>query len=413
MMRKKITLFATLALGMLLMCACSKKDDVVDEYTSLTVEQNKQAIEAAGTTFLSQADGVKNLSALNVLNDFTNLGSNPKVAPVRDLVASFTAIQQDVSAAMQLHVAARKITTLADYFNNNTGIRTYNTTTDEWDMTTASSTEVTFVFASGKYSKASITINNFSSSTSPISFYVGEYSGVLLKSITFTIKGDGTTLGTIALTGAYNSDGTPSKLTETLSFVEGYTFNTTFTNTGTVVNYDQSFTNGTTELYSAHFDGKGDFSYNTITNTDMDDEDNIAKIISGANVWIKVGNVQIIGQIDIKSLLDALPSTIDKSKQADIDNEVSLFNKYSSIYAKYVDDNKTIAKSEFYTLPKTYQSYDNTTQKYVTKTYYQSDLRLKFKDGSYIDNAFFNTGFEAFMTQLQTLANACAKNYGN
>ena len=420
-MKTKFSFFATLVLSVLLLCACSKKDDVAsEEYTNLTPEQNKQAIESAGTTFLSQVDGMKNLSALNVLSDFIHLTDNSemKSAPIRDFVAPFVDIQQNVGAAMKMHVIGSGMQTLADLFNDYAGIYTYRASTNKWSAATSTS-EITYNFSAGSSSNASVSLNNFTYTKSPIAFTVGDYKGVLVKSVTLTIKNQGATVGSLVMTGEYNTDGTPSKINETLSFNEGYAFTSTFTNNGSAVNFEQSLKKGSTELLSSHFDGKGDFSYNTIqTGTDSDDRDDIAKIISGGNAWVKVGNIELIGKVDMKSILTTLPYKIDNTNKKAVDQEDSIISKYTTLYAKYIDKNQIIAKSEFYSMPCIGYNYSYTYDRYygyryirTPYTYYEVGLRFKFKDDSYMDENFFQTGFDPFIEQLTALGHACDINY--
>jgi hypothetical protein len=416
----KFYFLATLALGVLLVSSCSKKDAVMsEEYTTLTPEQNKQAIEQTGTSVLNQLDGLKNLSALQILIDYAHLADNTgmKSAPIRSFVSPFADIQSNVSAAVQLHTIGSGAQTLADLFNEYKGVYTYNTSTKKW-VKTASTTDITYIFPAGGSStnNASITLNNFSSSTPPYASSTDEFSDVLIKSVTLTIKSQTTTVGTFTMTGEYNSDGLPTKLNENLSFNEGYVITSTFTNTGTAVNFDQSFKKGTSELVSSHFDGKGDFSYNDInTNINSNNEDDVAKIINGGNAWVKIGNIEVIGKVDLKAIMDALPSSINDEDKTAVNNEVYVFNKNASVYAKYIDKDQVIAKGEFYTLPESRNSYyyDSTTKtsKYTTQTYYSPSMRLVFKDGSYMDESYFSTGFDSFINQINNLATSLETNY--
>ncbi|MDP4240294.1 MAG: hypothetical protein Q8904_12575 [Bacteroidota bacterium] len=418
-MKKKMLFSFVLVIGFLtLFTSCGNKDDATpDQFTSLTPEQNKQAIEDAGVTMLNQLDGVKKLSSVQTLVDFVNLadGTSSPFESVRSFVAPFAKISQNPASMMTMRAVSTNYKTIAELFSQNTGIFTYNPAKNNW-VKSASSTEITFVFPTKNSStnNASLTLGNFKSIASPHVIDLDGAYGVLVTSFDFTVKKQNSQVLSFAVTGAYNSDGLPSSLTETLSFSEGYTLESTFSNTGSAINFDQSFKKGSSVIVSNHLDTKGDFSYNGInTNEDSNDDAAIANVINSGNVWVNVGNIKVVGMVDLKSIFAEVPKTINHSRQSAVDSIATIINKHASIYAKYVDKNEFIAKSTAYSYPYTDYIYNYSTRKYDQKTYYDLNLKFVFKDGSAMDESFFNNGFDNFISQYQNLVNGIQTSYTN
>ena len=416
-MKKRQIIPVLFLAGLLLLASCGSKDGNSDAvFSNLTSEQHKQSIEQSGTQMVDQIDGMKNLSAVQLLIDFANLTDNVgmQAAPaVRSFVLPFSQIGESPTKMLAFSPMVISKKTLVDLFNDYTGVYTYNKNLLKWEKT-ANSSEVTYIFPSNNSSanNASVTLSNFSSSTSPRIINLGDYNGVLINSLTMVVKSGANEVVRYTMTGAYNSDGLPSKLNESLSFKEGYVFTTSFVDNGTTVSFDESLTSPTANIFSCHFDSNGDFGYNNIDYNWSSSSDNaISNVINSGNVWMAVGNIKVGGQVDLKSIFAEKPTTIDDTKKMDVDNEVAILNKYTKIYAKYQDKNEIIAQSVFYTVPDTYSYWNYSTQKYVTTTTYYSEIKFVFKDGSSMDESFFNSGFDTFTNRLSDFSTAVQNSY--
>lgn len=414
-MKKRFLFSAMLSLA-LVAVSCGGDDEESEEtFSTFTTEQHKQSIEKAGTDMLTQLDGIKNLSAIKTLTDLVNLGGGEEETSstfaLNGLIDNYTIIGKDASSILKLRSVTSSRKSLMDLFKEHTGTFSYNAETEEWDSTANSSKIVMkFPTSGSNVNNAEIILSDFTTAMPKHQIDLDEYDGQLIKSVSLTIKKNNSEVAKITLTGEYGSDDVPTKLTETLSFSEGYVMASTLTNNGKDITLNQSLKKSSTEILSTHFDSNGNFSYDNIDeNVNSEEEDAFVNVINNANTWFTVGNIKIIGQIDVKSFMDKTDTDLDNSNKSEVNGAVLNLNKYATLYAKYTNDNTIIAKSSFFTESNEYGDWDYENHKYIT-TYYPG-LKFVFSDNSSMDQSFFDTGFDTFLDQLEDLMSDMDENY--
>jgi len=79
-----------------------------------------------------------------------------------------------------------------------------------------------------------------------------------------------------------------------------------------------------------------------------------------------------------------------------------IFNKYMKLCLLYAKERQAIAKSSFY-------AYEYDAENYPGE--YTTNLKFIFKDGSSMDESFFETGFEDFIDAYEEFLTEMETNY--
>ena len=385
---KKVLLFAGLSLFSL--TACNEENEEV--FTKQSTEEVKANLEEEGIQLLEDLDGLKSLSAVEVLQSFSQLSAGTsnyyEESKTMEYIASLNKSQG--IPVLRYTDAAYEMSKMSDIFDAYSGVYTYDNSTEEFTRT-SDATQIKFIFPSGGSSSnnSTLTISDFSTINTSNADFEGEE---FLKLVKMTLVVDGQTLLSVQMSGTYNSDDIPSSLTETIEFKEGYKISSTFTNTEKLVSMDNSFNKGNTNILGLHFDTKGDYDYTNLKDIDIEDFDDVNEFLESANIWVKVKNIKMVGALNYASFFKALDAAgYDRNNgpetKDECDQVVKMFNDNIKGYFKYDDSNEIIAKLVFYAIE--YQDVD--------ANYYKLGTKLVFNDGSAIDDSFFNTGFEDFI----------------
>jgi hypothetical protein len=395
-MKKLSFLPAFLAIGLVLFTGCGKDDDNSEKLSPLKPEEHKAIIEEDGVKVIAELDGISNLNAIKVAQDFMDLmetSDNSSLAKQLSVSVANLETNPTASSASILKIASS--TTLQAEFNSEAGVYEWNATAQDFVLVSNSSSDITYKFPSNG-SSASITINNFVTAA-PTKITVENYE--LLKSVTFSLKSGTTELLSLSFTGEYNAKDEPIKLVEELRFAEGYVIANTLINTGSTASIEQSFKNKTANIITYYYEVNGNLDYNNMTGEEAAPQE----LITSTKMSIALANIKVEGNLDVKGLLNDLTNNeIAFSEsfaiKADADKMVASMNNYLKIKVKYNDTDEIISSGEFFT-----EKVDSYT--------YEVDMRMKFNDGTYVSDSYFEDGFSDFIIKSNQLITEMNSNY--
>lgn len=411
---------AGLFLGSLLVVSCSKDDDKDikpgDEYSSLTVEQNKAKVEDEGIEMLGtikEFEKIPTIDAAKNMLDYAALGNlfenNPNVdtdVKSSQLKAFFKPViiasnQMDFNAkrmANSLSVNFEDEESLLSLWNTYKGTYTFNSTKKTWSY--AAGSEIKIVFPStqnGTANNVTFRVYDFQYEVGPFSWTPG-YAGELPKQIKSELKVDNNVVLSYALEISY-SDKMPNKVKATLEMAP-FQFASEVSNSGNVdAAVSFSWKKNATTLLMMSMDATGNWTERNLNGDDLTPGD----VIKNGNVTFQIMNLKIAGKVDVLAIdnaVNALPKTLTEEQQ--IKEECAIINKYASLYLCYADNNQTIAKIIAYPVQETDTYYDWYEQREVTEIYWEVGMRFKFKDESTVDmETYFEKGFDDLLKQVK------------
>lgn len=365
-------------------------------FSKLTVEQNKDNMVKEGDKLMEQMDGLKNAEAVFAIQDLVSLISNSSqnlnsaLKPIQS-IAYIGNLNHNTKSLYKLRSTNAEFVTFNSSFNENTGIYTYNKTTGEF-VKSNSTTEITYKFPTGdsQTNNATLTFYNFKSKTATNPDLDGNE---LLQSLDISLKNGSTSLLSFEVRGEYNSDNVPTLLSEKLTLSDTYVVSNNLTNNSTKITYDFSFKKSTTNLISAHYESKGSYNYSNLSNLgNIENEEAVSEYLSYANAWIQIANMKVQGVMDYEGLNDKMTKTFPDGMQPTEENskkQVEILNQYVNLYLKYADTDEIIAKNTFYTITQ--------SGGYGQQDMYSWSSKFVFKDGSSMDQSFFQEGFDSFI----------------
>lgn len=395
-----------------LLTGCGEKTSDEVEFTNLTVEQNKTKIQDEGLAMMEKLDGMSDLSGLYAIQDLENLlyesemTGDPIVFAVKRLIAPVAHLNKNVLGATELRSTAMSIDSISGVMGELGGVYTYSSSTGTFNRV-ASSSKIEFLFPIG-YS----TTNNGKLTIDNLTVKAGVTQPVELpKSLDFKLTKATSTLLSFNFSAAYDAHDVPSSWSTTLTFLEGYKFTQSMSNTTTDVSWQFAYSFENENLLSGKFSSKGNFSYDALNKTEeMSEEDMIDQVLDNANAWVQLGNLKMTGLVDVNKFMtayDAAFPTGEIETNADATKACQLLNDNVHLVLLYAKENQAIAKSNFYVTE--YMWYDwvyNSTTKqwvYVEKPVYETSMQLLFKDGSAMDDSFFAEGFENLLAAFQSM----------
>jgi hypothetical protein len=401
-MKIKGFLFALALLGVVSGC---KDDDEGDKMSSLSPETHKENLEQSGLNVVDQLENMSNLDAVKVMLDFNDLlESTDYTGSVSGVIKPVLALSEGQSVAFNLKNSTIDESSLSMLFDDEAGIYTYNAEFNVWDKT-SSDDEITYHFPTldSEVNNATISVTNFDFITTDNADLV-EVSEELPTSFDVELIVDEVSLITFSFNASYDADGIPTSVSESWT-VEEYNFTTSVSRTSSNISVDQSFTVDGANILSSHFSSEGSFSYGNIKedgeNGDLFNQD----VVKSSNVWFAIDNLKLEGNVNWKSLMDDMTSieSIESQQQA-IEKEVEIYNKNLSLKLKYNDSNEVIATGEAYV--KTETDYYGTELSSV-------DFRVKFSDGSYMDDSYFgDDDFIDLIESFDDMIEDAEENYG-
>ncbi|NQX37844.1 hypothetical protein SAMN05421820_103154 [Pedobacter steynii] len=409
---KKNILFSALLLGALV--SCKKKDlnseppvlpPVKLEYSKLSIEKHKEALEDNGINFLAKINTLPNEKFIAALTRLAELDleimSNSVVG--RQIIStSFAAKNNNVDRVFSALTSANtgvKSGALNEFY----GIYTFDSKLNKWTKTASGDK-----FEINYPATASATENNAvltaTYTASKVTASVDGTTYELPAAVNATLKVDGKEELKLASTYEFNTDGTPLKTNINLA-LGSFAFKIDISNDLKVLNSSLSISKGTETLFSLNVTGNGNTNFNVIK-----DAERFEEVLKNANTAMQIMNIQIAGQIDIKAIADAEKANENLPEKEKYKKKAEAYNANANVLAFYKKENAIIAKSELVSIEDsyTYTYYDYEKGKEVTETnfYYSTEPRLVFQDGSKLSmKEFTQSGFKKLITDFEAYAN--------
>lgn len=400
---KKI-LFISIISAVVCLSSCKKSSNDEEkpdnpfnlEYSNLTTEQHKKALEQAGVDFVKEFNSLPDEKSIDVLSYFSGLGLsfNEEVASVSNVLAISSHASKKNVAGVLAAINDDDVSKLSEFY----GIYTWNASKDEWDES-SSSDKLEFRFPSeeGKSSNnATLTISYIKDKIYTID---GE-SVELPKSSVAVLKVDNVEELKFISTHEYKADGTPTKADISLT-IGAFVFTSNTSNSGNNVSSGFALKKGTKQLLAANVSGES-----TVTVTNLNNEDDVENLLNNANAEFAVMNYKFIGQANMKEIIKEVNNISYDDSEAG-KKEAAVWNKHALFAAVNTTDNTLVAKIEFEgTDDEDCYDYPNGNGGVSTYCYNYSSVEplLVFKDGSKqsIEN-FVDNGFSKVIEELENL----------
>ncbi len=394
---KKTSLFL-MVMVVIILGSCKKDENSGESFSKGTPGDHKIAMQNDATDVAAKLDGMQNLTAMAVMEEFMDLmeDSNEPYSAIENTLKSAVALK---SGAKAVFVSSFEDNAFSfnDWYKEQTGIYTYNEETDEWDKKSSSS-ELKYMFSSEENGDIVILVSDFKAQGTSNPEFTPEFSD-LLTSAKVSLTADGKSLMTIAFSASYDKEDIPTSLEQSITMEEyAMSFKASRSASSVALDYSYKFSNA--NILSAHFDSKGDFDlekFEDTFETDMEDAMMEQDVLESSNIWIALGNFKFHGFANWKDLAQQIPNIDEDSEESLTEAEAKAMAKALDnnvkIYLRYNDNNKVIAKSQFYA--DSYDDYD--------EIYWKPYMRMLFADGSYMNESFLEDGFAEYLTMLSEI----------
>lgn len=400
-MKKTFILIGSVVTLLFALSSCNSNNLDLDKtlkFSTQTVEQQKQSIEQNGIDLLNKIDAMKNAKAMVALVTLSNLGSgSPEfIKPVSELRTNL--LTNNVKAVETFNQQMRVAAALGD---DVWGVWTWSSVNEKFVYVAGSSKTVTYLFPASENSTSNngelkityVQSNVVAPGTDPIEY--------MPKTITVVLKVSGAVALKADYAGSYKTDGTPTKVTQTLE-IEKYNWNIELTNDAKDVSAKYEFKYGKEVLLKYEVGAAGSFTATNIENS-MNDGNPENVMTSGA-MYFQVMNIAVLGGFkDFKGFandMKAINYTGDKSSNQ---KQVDALNKYVIMYGLFVKEKKKFAEVEFYGTERTQTDYNYNTGQYETKIVYELQPRFVLSDGSKVAiEDFFATGFQDLIDKMKS-----------
>lgn len=416
-MRNHSNLFFCAILAGLVLTACDKKTEEL-AYADLTIQQNKEKMQDDGLATVTKLEGMSDLSGVYALRDLDNLALNSTLAgdpieiAISKIIAPLTNMDKNVLGLTNLRSMQADIQNLSDILPQIGGVYTYNHTTEEF-IRVANTTKIEFVFPigssttnNGKLLIDNLTISTVSNATT---------SAEMPKSLDMELSKNSLPMISFEFRAAYNSVNEPSSVSTSISFVEGYDFIETFVHSNTEVSMELKYTFNDENILSSKFSTKGNFSTEVLNSeSSLDDIEWIDQVLDNANAYVQLGNLKVTGVVDINTGIDAYDAAFPNgvtNTAADVEKICTMLNANATLIVLYAKEGTVIAKSKFYKQEYTTWEFNENTYQYQEVTAYQPSLQFIFKDGSAMDQSFFDQGFDDLKISFEDMLQSFQTNY--
>jgi len=425
-MKKSLFLISLAALMFLFSC---KKDEDASpydaKYTDETPEQSKANVEQNAIDLVDQLDNLSSATAIEVLMHLNELMS---AQPTKSVKAN--AVLEPMSLVSTLgdrnnvsrlfnglkstgDLMAEDPMAFSALFDSIAGKYTYNFSTGEFDESVLAD-KVIIEFpgkATDETNTAVITVDNFSVAeiSDPMEQWPTDLAAELPASINVDLKYNTTSVAGAKFSASYTNTGMPTKVSAEV-FVDDFTFVTTAVHSPySSASWKNTLKFKTDILFETYIEAEGNWSaenidVNVVETTYTDEygswtetETHIEEIIKNANAHVILMNLQVVGQVNIKVMGDALWS-LDENRDQMTEEEytqaiVDAINANARLIVIYRDSNTKIAEAEAY-LESYYDSYTETTE-------YEPAMRFVYADGSKVDvETYVNSELDNFYNSV-------------
>lgn len=400
-------------LASLLVFSCSKDEvgpyEIPEEFSKLTVEQNKENLEASGIELIHDMEDLKNAQAIDASANLVNLmgyidngnmrkSAGPRILSTLKGMQEGKATTRDVFSSLRLKdpVPTGDPASIQEFFDIYAGTYSWVAASQEWNYTSGGS-RVIFEFPSVEGSSSNDAVLNMHD-------YQGvnianpaddAYTGDLPTKLVIDMTVSGSKIMEYNFSASYNEAGEPKSLETSLTLTP-FTFAVKLDNATTEAGFAYSLKKEKKVLIALSASVKGDFSTANMETNDAED------VVDEALANFQLLNIKVVGTLDVKNLsaeFDKITATGDER----VEKEVELLNKYYQLAVFYADKQEKIADTEFYTTTDIDYVYNYNTGQYEETEVLTSDIRLVFKDGSKSDfETYFGSGFEDFIEELNS-----------
>lgn len=429
-MKKTIFLLVGAVTMLFALNSCNPKadPDTTLTFSTLSVEQQKAAIEKDGLDLADKITGLQQTQGFVSLSLFAGtsgmFNAPALVSPFRQLSASL--LQNDAKSLENFNNQMRVASNAgADVW----GTWNWNKSTQQFDKaSTVILNTAVFNFPADNLNS---TVNN------AVLTIIYKESNVLIpevdpaelfpKSLSVILKVGNTEALNAQFNGTYQTDGTPTSLISTL-VIGAYNWSATVADAGKDVSANFTFKYNAQILLKYEAGAAGSFTATQIeaamNNSDSKPED----IFTSGFMSFQLMNVAVYGGItDVKGFMaeeNALrPDSIVHNDQyykwteyiytkSYYDSEVLIFNKYLKFYGYFATENKKFADVEFFVAEGQEPDYNRSTATLVytqTSTNYNpnppSTLKYDYYDYSYNYNNYEYT-FKYYAYKTKTVYNA-------
>ncbi|WP_462316919.1 hypothetical protein [Marinilabilia sp.] len=407
-MKIKVLFASVLAFGLAVGC---QDDENKEKLSPLGVEEHKANLESSGLNVVDKFNDMADMEAVHVANDFMELldATSTSEGDVVAVAEALGSLENGLKSAVNLKVTTVDDPSFGQAFAEEAGIYTYNFDTQDWDVE-ASDDQITYHFPTegSTSNNATLSVTNFSytTTTNPD---LAAISDELLESVNVSLTVDDVELCLFTFSASYDADGIPTSVSENLT-LDNYVLTTSVSRSSSKVSFDQVFEYDGANIISSHFENRGDIDYSSyISNSDMSGIDPFSEsALEYTNVWIAVDNLKLEGVADWKGFQNSTSNISEEdvaTEQAMWETMAELINDNASIQLKYNDSNEIIAVGEAYATSE--------MDEYTQSEYWYVDFRVKFSDGSYMDDSFFGEeNFTDLMTSIDDLMTEMETNYG-
>ncbi len=440
-------IFAGIAIFMIL--SCDREKDRPEKFSTMTVEENKAAVENTGIDLLGVLErfrATKTFEAAgNVIEitesgkskgikEFTGTGLYSVIKAVQG-AAGRTGQMNDVFAAVK-GCAEEDPESIREFWDENAGTYTWNPSIEDFD-TDLGGDKFIIKFPSSDVSTtndATFTVYNYEGVTisNPLD---EEYTGDLPVGLKADLKLGTQTLVTFIFAASYNEDGVPNAIAADLD-IEGFKFEVDVSNNTEIVSASYKFLEKDEVIMNMSAKVNGLFTgdniddnsvqhtdrwvcdwvwnpntqeYEDVYCEDTWEEVEFEEVAHTANAEFQIMNLAVRGDMDIKNLVDKIRIIEDDYyEDEEIDEETYCdrmaeeLNSYVNLRLVKIDNNEIIAKVEAYVIHDTDWEYED----------YDLGFRLTFGEESPIDmETYFEEGFDDFIDSLNDLLEDICNDY--
>lgn len=424
-MKRKIFLSASAFMLLLAMNSCKTavvEPDAPLQFSTQTVEQQKASIEKNALDMADKMDGLKETSAIKVLEFLSNsqmrLKTPALITPLSKMRAGL--LKNDVNTLDNFNKQMRS----AAIPDSVWGTYTFNPNNDGYEFVEGIKNTAVIKFYADSIStttNGTITISYAESTVAiPDLTPVQNYP----KSLSVILKVNGVEALTAQFTGEYNTDGTPTSIVQTL-VIGAYNWTTTMTNKSTELSANFSFKYNTQVLLKYDMGATGSFTASQIENALNEEIVAPENVITGGFMSFQVMNVAIYGGItDTKGFMNEgnaikpdstlITSTYGNYYQyiygkSYTDKKVSIFNKYLKFYGYFAEPKEKFADVEFYTAEELGPDYN--TQPTLVYTQSQGGNLPTVKYDFYYTDYIYNTTTQNYDIVTRYFAYSTKTNY--
>lgn len=401
----KIRSFLFFVTALAVLAGCKDDDKGGDNFSSLTPEEHKANLEQSGLNVVEQMEAMSELNSVNAILDLMDLmeATNEQDYALAGVMQPVVVLGDGVSAAFDLKSTMVDGSSLSQLFNEDAGIYTYNATQNTWDEE-ASDDEITYHFPTegSDVNNATLSLTNFTyvTVTNPD---LAEVSDELPATLDVGLTVDGEILISFSFAASYDDDGIPTSISESWT-LEKYNLTTSVSRSSSKIEIDQAFSYNQENILSSHFSNSGSFNYDEVME-DVEGQDlGNQDVLNSSNAWIAIDNLKLEGTVNWKGLAkDYVNIGAIESDQEYAEKSADILNENMSLKLKYHDSNEVIATGE---------AYAYVYEDYFGDSFWDVDLRMKFSDGSYMDDSFFGEDdFVELIESVEEMINGAEENY--